>query len=266
VDGFFEPRWVVLALALLTGCGADEPPPSGPESKPLTAPLPTPDLRAEPQPTVCAVAPALSAAQTARLEVPLSIEVGGLPLVLGVPASSATHTYTVSFLAIYLGNFQLIDADGKPHAATLLDPTGQPRPYDVQLVNSVQPDTRRLYLAAAPGYYGALRFRVGVCDACNALDKATRQWPLTLESEMDWGWTMLHLRLEGRRDNQGDMEHHLGFPAEYRTVQVPALVELSSSPTTRALAFNLDRAVDNPAAPTAPVADNLAVPGTFELR
>jgi hypothetical protein len=266
LDHSFEPRWLVVALTLLVGCGSDELSPSGPGSTPLTTPLPTPDLSAEPQPAVCPQAPALSAEQTARLEVPIAIEVGKLPLELGATAPGADHSYYVTFLGLFLGNFQLLDADGVPHAATLLDGAGRPRVYDVQLVNAAEPDTQRILLAAPPGQYGALRFRVGVSDACNALDARTREWPLTIESEMAWGWTMLHLRLEGRRDGQGYMEHHLGFPAEYHAVQVPALIALSQAQTTRTLAFEIDRAIDNPAAPMAPVADNLARAGTFELR
>jgi hypothetical protein len=254
------------ALLLLPACGADELPPSNPGTKPLTGPLPTPDLSAEPQPAVCPTAPMLSANQTARLEVAIALEIDERPVELGVLTTSPEHSYDIRFLGFFLGTFQVIDADGIPHPATLLDEQGKPRVYDLQLVNAAEPETQRLVLAVPPGDYGALRFGVGVSDACNALDAMTRQWPLTIESEMAWGWTMLHLRLEGRHDGQGYMEHHLGFPAEYRTVQVPAFLQFSSNPTSRALAFAIDRAVDNPAAPMSRVADNLALAGTFELR
>lgn len=208
----------------------------------------------------------MSAEQTSRLEISISIEVGGVPLELGVWTSSAEHDYYVTFLSFFVGNFRLIGADGVAHAARSLDSAGRPSVYDVQLVNAREPETQRISLAAPRGGYGALRFDVGVSVACNALNAKTREWPLTLESEMGWDWTMLHFRIEGSLDRHDWLMYHLGATSDYRTVQVPASIQLSRSPATRMLAFEIDRLIDDASAPIQSIAEKLQQADTFELR
>jgi hypothetical protein len=152
----------------------------------------------------------------------------------------------------------------------------QPLSYNVLLVNADDPSTLQARLAVAPASYRAVRFRVGVSQACNAPDIAGRRWPLTIETEMSWGWTMLNLRLEGWRlvgKNTGNFMHHIGFPGQYRTVQVPAVVDLTSGSASRTLVMSADYMLDGDATLPLPefigdaeIVEHLQLPQTFTLR
>ncbi|HXK20962.1 MAG TPA: MbnP family protein, partial [Polyangiaceae bacterium] len=186
---------------------------------------------------------------------------------------AAGGTYKVTFLSFYVGNFRLVDASGGQHPASLVDATDTPLPYGLQLINVDDTTTEQLRLAVAPGSYQSLLFSVGVDQACDAIPLADRSWPLTIETEMNWGWTMLHLRLEGLHNSSlGNFSllYHLGFPEQYRSVQVASALDLSQGPLQRTLALAVDQLIgaDTPAviASDDQVTDNLAAPGTFSLR
>jgi len=256
---------------LLVGCAS-----AGPGEKPIgtldAKPSEQPSAEAGPEPapalvvTACAIDLPAQPVQLGRLELPVSIEVAGVPLELATPARDAAgNVYDVSFFAFYIGNVHLIDAAGAFHKATLLDAQGAPRLYDLLLVNADKPETQQLRLAAAPRSYSGVRFDVGVPQPCNALEHSQKVWPLTVESEMDWGWTALQLRLEGRMGNSYYM-YHLGFPEEYRSVQVMGALTVQAQSTGPTLVLAVDRLLDGASASmAAPVADNL-VTKAFALR
>jgi hypothetical protein len=226
------------------------------------------------QSTECPALPIVLPSQSARLSLKLPLEVGGMPLALGQATTDGQGgSYKLSFLAYYLTDFRLIDAAGVPHAATLLGADDVPLGYGLRLVNVDDPSTEQLRLAVEPGLYGALRFSIGVPDACNALDLTTCGYPLSFETEMNWGWTMLNLRLEGSYVSGAStytLEYHVGFPEEYRMVELPAALDLSQGPLERTLAFEVDKLLGIAQAASVPpydqVVDNLDAPGTFVLR
>lgn len=240
---------VFAALACLaTACGTDET-----DSATLPAPvggtaqggMPATAGPETTEPTDCPLAPTLDASQTARLSLRAPVEFGAAPLELGTSVSTpAGGSYKLTFFSYYLGNFQLIDSSGAAHAAILVDAADKPLPYGLQLVNMDDEATEQLRLAVAPGNYRSLRFGVGVHQACNVTPLEARSWPLTIESEMDWGWTMLHLRLEGFHDSSGSSTGfmwHLGFPQEYRTVEVASALDLSQGSLAKTLPLAADQ-------------------------
>jgi hypothetical protein len=202
-----KPALFAALVCLATACGSEE---SGASSLPSPAMggmaaggtaaaggVPTVPLETG-EPTACPLTPSLDPAQTARLSLRVPVEFAGAPVALGSSVSAPSGSvYKLTFFAYYLGNFQLIDSAGAEHPALLVDANDEPLPYGLQLVNMDDEATEQLRLAVAPGDYRSLRFGVGAQQACNASPLAERSWPLTIESEMDWGWTMLHLRLEG---------------------------------------------------------------------
>jgi hypothetical protein len=227
------------------------------------------------EPTECPLQPPVTAAQTGRLALQLALELDGVPFGLGETTSDGLGgTLKLSFLAYYLTNFRLLDAKGAAHPAVLLGADDAPLAYGLGLVNVDDPSTQRLRLAVTPGQYQALIFSVGVPAVCNALDPTTRGYPLSVETEMNWGWTMLNLRLEGSRlssvEGNYALEYHLGMPDDYRTLQVPAVIDVRRAPLERTLAFELHQFLGigqrTLQRPYRELVDTLISPGTFLLR
>jgi hypothetical protein len=247
----------LLCGLLASGCGQDEiarsdqPVPEGAGGADETAGAgsgPTqlsPEGALNDQPRDCPLAPTLGAARTARLELRAVVEYGGVPLEIGdVKTDVEGGTYQVTFFAYYLGNFQLLDDEGAPHAASLVDAQDVPLPYGLQLLNMDKPESEQLRLAAEPGKYAALRFSVGVHQACNMIPLADRIWPMSIETEMNWGWTMLNLRLECNHDTptkRYGLMYHVGLENEYRTVQLSTPLELGAEPSRHTLRLAVDR-------------------------
>jgi hypothetical protein len=274
-----------LALLGLWSCACSQPPsqPISDGRAPEVEPEPTPvetadvDLRTLPEPASCPFAPVLDQSQSARLSLPLAVELGGAPLVIGQEATSSQGgRYRLTFYGFYVGDFELIDDKRRLHPATLVGAGDKPLSYNLLLVNPDDPGTPQPQLAVAPGVYTAVRFRVGVSQACNAPEISRRSWPLTIETEMSWGWTMLNLRLEGSRlagKNLGGFMFHAGFPSSYRVVQVPAAVDLTAGAASRTLVMSADYTLDGDATLPVPeyvtedmLADHLQLPQTFTLR
>jgi hypothetical protein len=227
------------------------------------------------EPTECPLQPQVSAAQTGRLALQLALELDGAPFGLGeITSDGLGGTVELSFLAYYLTNFRFLDAKGAAHPAVLLDADDAPLAYGLGLVNVDDPRTQQLRLAVTPGQYQALIFSVGVPAVCNALDPTTRGYPLSIETEMNWGWTMLNLRLEGSHlssvDGNYALEYHLGLVDDYRTVQVPAAIDLRRAPLERTLAFELHQFLGIGQTTSErsyrELVDSLISPGTFLLR
>ncbi len=197
------------------------------------------------EPTDCPPAPTLEPAQTARLSLRAPVEFGAAPLDLGSSVSAPSgSSYKLTFFAYYVGNFRLLDGAGASHPATLVNASDQPLPYGLQLVNMDDTASEQLRLAVAPGNYRALRFAVGVHQACNAIAQDQRGWPLTIETEMNWGWTMLHLRLEGfvsSSARSSGFMYHVGFPQEYRTVELESALDLSQGALEKTLPLAADQ-------------------------
>lgn len=247
----------ILCGLLASGCGKDEiaasdqPIPEGASGANNAAGAgsdPTglgPEGVPNDQPQDCPLMPTLGPAQTARLELQAVVEYGGAPLEIGdVKTDVEGGTYQVTFFSYYLGNFQLIDAQGKPHAASLVDEQDAPLPYGLQLLNMDKPESEQLRLAGEPGQYAALRFSVGVHQACNMIPLADRIWPMSIETEMNWGWTMLNLRLECNHKTptaQYGLMYHVGLENEYRTVQLAIPLELGAKPSRHTLKLAVDQ-------------------------
>lgn len=235
---------------------------------------PSIDLSYQNEPTECPELPTVAAAQTARLGLRLTLELKGAPFGLGETTTDARGgTDKLSFVAYYLSNFWLIDLSGHAHPAVILNGDDAPAPYGLRLVNVDDPSTEQLRLAIEPGQYRALSFSVGVPAACNALDLTTRGYPLTLETEMNWGWTQLNVRLEGSHvgaDGNYALEYHIGLPGDFRTAEVPAELDLRTATLDRTLAFQVDKflGIDEPtdAVSYPALVDRLSSPGTFVLR
>lgn len=197
------------------------------------------------EPTDCPQAPTLDPSQSARLSLRAPVEFGAAPLDLGSSVNAPSgSSYKLTFFAYYVGNFRLIDGAGVSHPATLVSASDQPLPYGLQLVNMDDAATEQLRLAVAPGNYQSLRFAVGVHQACNAIAQEQRGWPLTIETEMNWGWTMLHLRLEGfvsSSSSSSGFMYHVGFPQEYRTVEIASPLDLSQGSLEKTLPLAADQ-------------------------
>lgn len=268
---------VVSSTLLTTGCGSSESLPGTPNGQAgggATAGAPSVDLSYQNEPTECPELPTVAATQAARLGLQMALELGGAPFGLGEATSDGQGgTDKLSFLAYYLTNFWLIDLSGRAHAAVMLGADDAPLPYGLRLVNVDDPSTQRLRLAVEPGQYRALSFSIGVPAACNALDLTTRGYPLTLETEMNWGWTMLNLRLEGSHvgaDGNYALEYHIGFPEDFRTAEVPAALDLRTATLERSLALQVDKVlgIDQPteAVSYPDIVNRLNSSGTFLLR
>lgn len=260
-------------VTVLGACGssAEAPPPTTESMAPMT-PVAAGPIAAEP-PAVCEQTPEISPTQTARFKLSLQAKMGGAAAELGTAMTATSgHGYELTFFAFYLSDFQLVDQAAQAHPATVLGADGKPRVYNLQLINLDDPSSLSIELAAPPGHYQALRFSVGVSSACNTLDPPNRSWPLSIESEMNWGWTMLHARIEGFRldpTRQGFM-YHLGFPEEFRALTVLGDIELPRAASS-ALELDLEQLFAAPADALAPaselnVADGFARAGTFTLK
>ena len=99
---------------------------------------------------------------------------GGAPLTLGTPGVGASgREFNVSLLQFFLTEPAFIDLNGHESKAQIIEPTGQPSPYALHLVNADEPETQVLRLTAPAGNYAAFHLGIGVPAACNALN-ATR--------------------------------------------------------------------------------------------
>ena len=269
-------RAILLLLSLVTSvlgaCASSSESPQAAETpEPVVSVTPGPTVADEP--VVCERTPQVLPSQTARWELSLLAKLGGNPAALGAALTDARgHGYELTFCAFYLSDFQLLDRAAKAHPATVLGADGQPRIYNLQLVNLDDPSSLTIALAVAPGQYQALRFSVGVSSACNTLDPPNRSWPLSIESEMNWGWTMLHARIEGFRlePTRTGFMYHLGFPEQFRTLSVVGDIAVPGA-TARTLELNLDQLFVAPTGSAEPVtefnvADSFARAGTFALK
>jgi hypothetical protein len=220
------------------------------------------------------LSPVIEASQTTRLELQVVAEYEGAALAIGDTKTDIEGgSYRLSFFAYYAGNFRLVDVAGRVHPATLVGADDTPLPYGLQLLNMDDAASLRVRLAVMPGRYSALRFGVGVHQACNVVPITERIWPLSIETEMSWGWTMLHMRLECFHQTHGEsygLMYHLGFPEEYRSVQVAAELNLDGGSAEHTLKLAVDRLLgtDTPSviAPQQLLVETLPASGTFVLQ
>lgn len=154
---------------------------------------------------------------------------GGTPLTLGVPAVGASgREFNVSLLLFFLTEPAFVDLNGHESKAQIIEPTGQPSPYALQLVNADEPATQLLRLTAPAGHYAAFHLGVGVPAACNAISATNQVYPLNPDSEMVWTWgsQYMFIRVEGFSRPNATAEwspfaYHVGFDAAFASITVP---------------------------------------------
>lgn len=164
-----------------------------------------------------------------RIDIPVQVIVGGTPLTLGVPGVGANgREFNVSLLLFFLTEPAFVDLNGHESKAQIIEPTGQPSAYGLQLVNADEPATQLLRLTAPAGNYAALHLGVGVPAACNAISATNQVYPLNPDSEMIWTWgsQYMFVRVEGfsRPDATAEWSpfaYHVGFDAAFASITVP---------------------------------------------
>jgi hypothetical protein len=140
-----------------------------------------------------------------RTSVALSIEFGGQPFVFGEPnALPLGGTLLPTNFRFYVSEPALLQA-GEPTRAFLVDSTGAPLPYGVQLVNAEDPASFAFDIAAPPGTYDGLSFLLGLSHGCNTLAVPGKP-PLDEAAQLKWPHTLgfLFLRYEGQRSEDAD--------------------------------------------------------------
>jgi hypothetical protein len=175
--------------------GADARPPATDE-RPADAELvPLPPPGAEECPRTVAAA----AATGETLVLDLAAQIGGKPVVLGVDQPAADQRIQISALRFFVSHPVLWRA-GAAVPTDLVEASGKPSGYGIQLVDFEDPGTLALRLRAAPGTYDRLTFELGLSIACNALDPTLQAPPLDAAGGMTWFWGSgyLFIRLEGR--------------------------------------------------------------------
>jgi hypothetical protein len=188
--------------------------------------------------------------------------VGGAPLTLGTPGVGASgREFNVSLLQFFLTEPAFIDLNGHESKAQIIEPTGQPSPYALHLVNADEPETQVLRLTAPAGNYAAFHLGVGVPAACNALNATNQVYPLNPDSDMVWTWgsQYMFVRVEGfsRPDASAEWSsfaYHVGFDAAFASITVPGNLVVPAAggavaPPT--LTLDLDRMLSTDA-PTLP--------------
>ena len=179
--------------------------------------------------SACAGPAPAAVTSSGRIDIPVQVLVGATPLTLGVPAVGTTgREFNVSMLLFFLSEPGFVDVNGHESKAQIIEPTGQPSPYALQLVNADEPATQLLRLTAPPGPYAAFHLGVGVPAACNALNATDQVYPLNPDSEMIWTWgsQYMFVRVEGfsRPDANAEWSafaYHVGFDAAFASITVP---------------------------------------------
>ena len=215
---------------------------------------------------------------------------GGAPLTLGTPGVGASgREFNVSLLQFFLTEPAFIDLNGHESKAQIIEPTGQPSPYALHLVNADEPETQVLRLTAPAGNYAAFHLGVGVPAACNALNATNQVYPLNPDSDMVWTWgsQYMFVRVEGFSRPNANAEwssfaYHVGYDAAFASITVPGNVIVpaagaadASSAAPPTLTLDLDRMLATEAqmlpsakhsVPEGWVADNLESNQAFSFR
>lgn len=173
----------------------------------------------------------------------------------------------VSFteMKLFVSEFELVDADGETHAATLVD-DGMWSNGNVALLdfedasgscsNGTEPVNKMVELEVPPGDYTGVRFTLGVPFTDNHQNAAVADAPLNLTT-MFWSWNggYKFVRIDGRAgsgQDTGGFRFHLGSTGcemedgtqEVSSCSTPnrARVELDGiDPASSTIAFDLER-------------------------
>jgi hypothetical protein len=168
----------------------DARPPSGPFPADAGVIAMATDCAPDSQPGVtgpaCIEKPAPRPGPRAPLTVNVELTYGGKPIVFGEPFAVADGTLTLTNFRFYISEIALLRNWGENAAVDVIGADGAPAPYNLHLVNPEDPSGMTFQLAAPIGSYGGISFLLGIPDSCNGGDPASRQRPLTWDSQMTW--------------------------------------------------------------------------------
>jgi hypothetical protein len=209
---------------------------------------------------------------------PVELVAGTTPFTAGAEfTTDRGNTYRAGIVAFFLSRAVLISATGERVPAQFADAAGLPRPYDLHLVNSMDPASFALDLRAKAGSYAALELAVGVPPECNHIDATAAVYPLNASTGFHWDWATgyLFIRAEGQfqaNDAWSNFQYHVGFDEAFRTVPLASSITVPAPAASPRLVLDVNRLLEGDAEGGLHVvadlefADQFAAPGTLSLR
>lgn len=225
----------------------------------------------------------LSLSNPGRVDMPVAIEINGLPAVVGEPGlGRGGREWRLSLFKLFIADPFLVGDDDTLHPAELVTVDGTPLPYALELVDADAEATQLLRLKAEAGSYAGLRLSIGVPAACNTMDSTAQVYPLNPDSDMFWTWgsQFMFVRVEGSTRKDAGVEwmpflYHVGFDPAFLTLTLPGRIHVGTDTQGPSLVLDIDLMLETggEALPTPKhevpdgwIMDNLESNGAFSLR
>lgn len=190
----------------------------------------------------------------ATMTIPIDLVAGDAPASLGAPLVAASGAkYRLEKLKLYVAEVDLLKADGGHEHALLLDETGAPLPYGVQLVDAEDGGSLSLSIKAPRGAYVGMALTGGVPASCpdgttklNHVDASAMQAPLDVDSDMYWSWDpgYTFFKVEGRVEIAGGDEsffYHVGDDRRLMRVAIDGAFRVEDGTSAAHMVLDVNR-------------------------
>jgi hypothetical protein len=190
----------------------------------------------------------------ATMTIPLSLVAGDAPASLGAPLVAASGArYRLEMLKLYVAEVDLVKADGGREHALLLDETGAPLSYGVQLVDAEDRGSLSLSIKAPRGAYVGMELTGGVPAFCpdgttklNHVDASAMRAPLDVDSEMYWSWDpgYTFFKVEGRVEIDGEDKsffYHVGDDRRLMHIALDGAFQVEAGTSAARVVLDVNR-------------------------